>query len=112
MAKQSILAGFEHLVLGVVAPLKDNETGHSLASGVAVRKEIIAKTGRSVSIGAVYTALVRLEKKRFLTSEVSDRVGNRPMRFYLLTGDGKKALLESRQAINAIWEGLEPLLQL
>jgi PadR family transcriptional regulator, regulatory protein PadR len=111
MERQKLLAGFEHLVLGVVPPLKDGETGSSLASGVAVRKEIVKRTGDSVSLGAVYTTLDRLEKKGFLTSEVSDRVGNRPMRFYLLTGEGQKALLRARQAINAVWEGLEPLLQ-
>jgi PadR family transcriptional regulator, regulatory protein PadR len=102
MAKTELLGGFQILILGAIGGLKDRESGVSYASGVAVRKEILAKTGKVVSLGAVYTTLDRLAKQKFIDSEVSDRVGNRPMRFHYLTGDGQRALAETRQATDSM----------
>jgi PadR family transcriptional regulator PadR len=105
--KRDVLGGFEHLVLASAARLKDGPFGVSRASGLAVRNEIDAKTGRNVSVGAVSNTLDRLERKGYLTSEISDRDGRRPKRYYSLTGTGAAALVEARKVIESIWQGLE-----
>ena len=54
-----ILSKPEELVLLAVLKLADN------AYGVTIRKEIEARTGRAVSIGAIYPTLDRLEANLF-----------------------------------------------
>ena len=56
------LGDFEQLVLMGVLRLGD------AAYGAAIRQEIHARSGRDVSISAVYTTLDRLEAKGFLSS--------------------------------------------
>ena len=106
MRRSDVLGGFEHLVLAATARLKDTATGDSHASGLSVRNEIDVQTGRNVSVGAVCTTLDRLEKKGLLKSEVSDRDGRRPKRYYSLTGPGLAALVEAHRAVERIWKGL------
>jgi DNA-binding PadR family transcriptional regulator len=51
---------------------------------MTVRQEILKRTGRDLSIGAVYATLERLEKKRYVSSPSgtsrSKRRANRPWR--------------------------------
>src|SRR5262245_31857764 len=62
------LGDFEQLVLlGVLRLERENS-----AYGAAIRQEIHARSGRDVSINAVYTTLDRLESKGFLKSWVGD----------------------------------------
>ena len=63
---KSALGDFEQLVLLGVLRLGDE------AYGAAIRQEIHARSGRDVSINAVYTTLDRLESKGFLKSWVGD----------------------------------------
>ena len=107
MAKNEILGSFEHLVLAATARLKDKKSGVSHASGNGVTDEIGAITGRHISVGAVCTTLDRLENKGFLSSEVSDRESRRPRRFYALTKEGQEALIQAREVVDSIWEGLD-----
>ena len=58
------LGEFEQLLLFAVLRLRDE------AYGTALRQEIERRTGRVVAIGAVYTALNRLEAKGLVTSQV------------------------------------------
>jgi PadR family transcriptional regulator PadR len=102
-----ILGDTDHMVSAAVAQLKDSDSALSYASGLTVVKEIESRTGRQFSIGTICATLDRLEKRGFLTSEVSDRDGRRPKRFYYLTGEGQKALLEARHAVDSIWKGLK-----
>ena len=55
------LAEFELYVMLAIARLADG------AYGAAVRQEIEARTGRPVSIGALYATLARLETKGLIT---------------------------------------------
>ena len=107
MRRNDVLGGFEHLVLAATARLNDSASGVSHASGLSVRNEIDVRTGRNVSVGAVCTTLDRLEKKGLLESEISDRDGRRPKRYYSLTPPGLNALVEFRQAVDGIWRGLK-----
>jgi len=83
------LGEFEELVLLTIGVLKDE------AYGVAITQDIKNRTGRTPSIGALHTALSRLEKKGFLNSNMEgateERRGRRK-RFYSLTSFGVKTL--------------------
>jgi PadR family transcriptional regulator PadR len=107
VARNEIRGGSEHLVLTAVPRLKDTDLNVSRASGVSVKKEIEQQTGRSMSIGYICTTLDRLEKRGLLKSEVSDRDGRRPKRFYSLTKPGQEALIEAKQASESMWNGLD-----
>jgi len=81
---EKILGSFEFQVLSAVASLPRDCYGLRILS--AMRE----KTGRSVSIGAVYTTLDRLEKKGLLTSEwgeaTSERGGRRKRHYHVTNG--------------------------
>ena len=62
----SALGDFEQLVLFGVMRLEEG------AYGAAIRQEIHARSGRDVSINAVYTTLDRLESKGMLRSWVGE----------------------------------------
>jgi PadR family transcriptional regulator PadR len=104
------LGDFEQLVLlGVLRlELKDS------AYGAAIRQEIHARSGRDVSINAVYTTLDRLEGKGFLESWVGDPTpqrGGRRRKFYALRPAGVTALRQAYRALTAMADGLEARLE-
>jgi PadR family transcriptional regulator PadR len=99
------LGEFEQLVLLAVLRLGDS------AYAVSIRREIEERTGRSVSRGAIYITLDRLEKKGYLTSRFADATaerGGRSKRYYEVRPVGARALRESWSAMRKMWEGLEP----
>jgi len=99
-----VLGDFEQLVLLGVLRLADE------AYGAAIRQEIHARSGRDVSINAVYTTLDRLEAKHFLRSWTGDPTpqrGGRRRKFYALTPVGAAALKQAYRAFTAMADGLE-----
>jgi DNA-binding PadR family transcriptional regulator len=97
------LGTLEELVLLALIRLKDN------AYGVTIRRELIERTGKDVSIGAVYTTLERLEGKGFISSRVGEatpRRGGRAKRFFRLEARGADALVASRETLDRMGEGL------
>jgi len=97
------LAEFELYVSLAVARLGEG------AYGAAVRKEIESRTGRPVSVGALYTTLARLEEKRFLHTRPADPEPGqrgRPRKYCLLTDEGEEALRHSMQMLGRMAEGL------
>ena len=103
MSRNEFLGEFEQIVLLTVARLKE------AAYGVAIRQEIEARVGRSVSIGSVYAALDRMERKGFITSDVGDPTpvrGGRAKRYYALQSPGAEALRTSRDVLDGLWDGL------
>lgn len=89
-----ILGAFEELVLLAVGALGDQ------AYGVAIKDLLEEKGGKKPSIGALHSALYRLEDKGFVKSWVggatSER-GGRRKKYYLLTPYGHKVLEEAHQ---------------
>jgi DNA-binding PadR family transcriptional regulator len=84
------------------------------AYGAAIRQEIHARSGRDVSINAVYTTLDRLEAKGLLRSWVGDPTpqrGGRRRKFYALKPAGVAALRHAYQAFTAMADGLERQLE-
>lgn len=105
---KSPLADFEQLVLFGVIRLEDG------AYGAAIRQEIHARSGRDVSINAVYTTLDRLEGKGLLKSWVGEPTaqrGGRRRKCYALRPAGVAALRHAYQAFSAMADGLEERLE-
>jgi PadR family transcriptional regulator len=97
------LGEFEHLVLLALLRLGDE------AYGVAVRREIHARTGRDVTIGAIYVTLDRLETKGFATSRVGEPTaerGGRAKRYFRVTAKGKTVVHRTHEALRSMTEGL------
>lgn len=101
------LGEFEQSVLLAIVHMRDD------AYGVTIRREIEARTGRSVAVGALYTALDRLERKGHVRSAASDPTpqrGGRSKRHYVLQASGIAALKRSHALMQRMWAGLEPRL--
>lgn len=86
------LGEFEEMVLLVSGVLGRD------ASAVAIQQGLRDRARRSASLGAIYAALDRLERKGFVLSAIRDapRAKERRKRFYDLTPEGHRALEESR----------------
>ena len=94
---------FEQQVLLAVWRLDDD------AYGATVREELEERTGREVSQGAVYTTLVRLEKKGMLRSRMSDPTpvrGGKAKRLFDITAAGRSGVQAAREALDRLWDGL------
>jgi len=99
------LGEFEQVVLLAVLRLEGE------AYAVPVLREIEKRTRRSVTRGALYVTLERLEEKGYVESWLADPTperGGRPKRFYKVKPGGVSALENSRNALQRMWEGLKP----
>lgn len=104
MFGRDYLGEFEHIVVLAVLRLKDR------AYGVTVRQEIQLRTGREVSIGAVYATLERLQAKGYVQSFQGDPTperGGRSKRFFLITAQGVAAVNRTHNALQSMSEGLD-----
>lgn len=84
------------------------------AYGLAVRRDLAARTGRDCSVGAVYTTLQRLEDKGLLTSHATDPLpvrGGRSRRRFTLTGAGARALHDAERHAASIWAGVGTIMR-
>src|SRR5712692_10901155 len=99
--KAPVLGDFEQLVLLGVLRLELQDSAY----GAAIRQKIHARSGRDVSINAVYTTLERLESKGLLRSWVGEPTaqrGGRRRTFYALRPAGAAALRRSYRAFTAM----------
>ena len=89
------LGEFEELALLAVLTLEDQ------AYGVVVQETIERETRREVTLGAVYAALERMERKGLLRSVLSETTGERGgkrRRLFAVTPAGLRTLGETRRA--------------
>jgi PadR family transcriptional regulator, regulatory protein PadR len=96
------LGEFEQIVMLAVLRLGDE------AYGVPIRGEIEQRTGRSVTIGALYATLDRLESKGYIHSSFADPTpqrGGRSKRYFRMLPDGIDALNRSKEMVDRMWEG-------
>lgn len=103
MPRGDLLGSLEHIVLLAVARLEPD------AYGMTVRREIEKRTGRNVSIGAVYATLERLEAKGCVSSTLGEPTaerGGRAKRHFRLEAQGERALTASQDAIRRMASGL------
>ena len=100
------LGEFEQLVLLALLRLKND------AYGVAIRREIEARTGRETGLGSVYKTLERLEHKGLVSSWVGEPTperGGRRKKYYRASSLGVRALRQSLRAVQQMASGLEGL---
>lgn len=105
MGDKQYLGEFEELMLLAIVRLRDN------AYGMTIRQTIDEVTGRTTSIGAVYTTLERMEQKGFVKShqgEATPERGGRAKRYFELTGTGAQALNDAQRARDLLRGGLKP----
>lgn len=104
--KGTHLGEFEELVLLSTAVLDGN------AYTVTIVNEIKEKSGRQLTLSAIHTVLVRLEKKGYLQSYMGGATaerGGRRRRLYKITADGYKKLNEARELRSKMWEVMPSL---
>ena|SRR5438067_3279495 len=99
-----MLGEFEQLVL--LAVLREGDEAY----GVPVRRAIADRSGRDVSLAAVYKTLTRLEEKGFVTAHVGEPTperGGRRKRYYTVTVAGRRALRQSVEVLRRMSRGLD-----
>jgi PadR family transcriptional regulator, regulatory protein PadR len=101
MSDDGPLGAFEEQVMLAVLHAGDD------AYGMNVRREIEDRTGREVTIGAVYATLDRLEAKG-LVSSARARAAGVSRRLFRVTTTGKAALVETRGMRDSLWAGIDP----
>jgi PadR family transcriptional regulator, regulatory protein PadR len=105
MAKVDSVGQFEQVVMTAILTLGEN------AYGVTIHRKVGELSHpRSVSLGAVYVTLDRLEDKGFISSWLSEPTterGGRSKRHYQMQALGERVLRESINAAQRIFEALE-----
>jgi len=94
------LGEFEELVLLSVRQLGDD------AHGAGVQEVLAGSAGREVTLGAIYAALDRAQRKGLAESWLGEPTatrGGRAKRHYRVTGEGEAALEESRRIRELLW---------
>jgi PadR family transcriptional regulator PadR len=84
------------------------------AYGASITRELEAQAGRTLSRGALYTSLERLELKGFLRWKLEAGGPGRaglPKRVYSVTARGVTALRTSHRVLRRMWRGLEDILE-
>ena len=97
------LGDFEQLLLFAILRLGDQ------AYGVRIRQEIERRTGRDISVGAVYTGLERLRSRGLISSREGGATrarGGRRKRFYDLEPEGAAGLHESYRTVASMADGV------
>ncbi len=101
--KKYQLGEFEEVVMLTVGVL------YGEAYGVSIKKEIETRLSRKVSVGALQSALKRLENKGYLISRAGESTqerAGRPKRYFEITAHGKRALEYVRSTRNELWDAI------
>lgn len=98
------LGEFEELVLLCVRQLDEE------AHGANVQAALAEHAGRKVTLGAIYAALDRAQRKGLARSWLGEPTatrGGRAKRHYAVTPRGEKQLEESRRVRELLWSAGE-----
>jgi PadR family transcriptional regulator, regulatory protein PadR len=101
--KKYQLGEFEEIVMLTIAIL------HKNAYGVSIKNEIQQRLKRNVSMGAMHTALVRLEDKGYIKShsgEATEERMGRPKKYFQVTALGKKAMAYTKDTRDELWRAI------
>jgi PadR family transcriptional regulator PadR len=101
--KKTKLGEFEELVLLTVAVLQKE------AYGVEIKQELENRLKERLSVGAIQSALKRMEEKGFLTSEFGEATlkrGGKRKRIYTATSYAHKILAEMKDIRADLWSSL------
>lgn len=100
--EKNYLGSFEEIVLLATFRLGEE------AYGARIRQTLEEAMEKSISIGAVYATLDRLERKGFVTSwqgEPTPERGGRAKRYFKVEGRGMEALNETQIARQKLAQG-------
>ena len=100
---KSSLGEFEEIVLLTVGVLYDE------AYGVAIKDELEKRLERKVSVGALQSALRRMEGKGYLNSRFGDTTnarGGKRKRYFAMTAHGKAALAYAKELRQNLWDDI------
>jgi DNA-binding PadR family transcriptional regulator len=101
--KKYQLGEFEEVVMLTVGILFDE------AYGVSVKLEIERRLSRQVSVGALQTALKRLEDKGYLKSregESTPERAGRPKKYYQNPAYGRRAMEYTKKTRDELWNAI------
>ena len=101
--KKVTLGAFEELVLLTAGVLQNN------AYGVTIKLELEQQLNKSISLGALYSALQRLEEKGWVNSRIggiTEKQGGRRKQYFDITKEGMMALDEVRDMRNSLFDRL------
>jgi PadR family transcriptional regulator, regulatory protein PadR len=101
--KKYHLGEFEEIVMLTIGILNND------AYSVSIKEEIESRLARSVSMGALHTALKRMEDKGYVKSragEATDERAGRPKRYFEITALGKKAIQYSKESRDELWRAI------
>ena len=104
MPRGDLLGSLEYIVLLALLRLEEN------AYGMTVRREIEERTGRSISIGAVYATLDRLQTKGYVRSFVGAPTaerGGRAKRLFHIEAEGRRAVKTTQETMQKMTTGLK-----
>ncbi|MDZ7648369.1 MAG: helix-turn-helix transcriptional regulator [Cytophagales bacterium] len=77
--------------------------------GFRIKKEIESRLTRKVSVGALQSALKRLEEKGYLKSfegEATEERAGRPKKYFQITALGKRAMEYSKSTRDELWSAI------
>ncbi len=100
---EPVLGEFEQLVL--LALVRQGADGY----GVSICQDLVERTGRDVSVAAVYKTLERLENKGYVASRIGEPTaerGGRRKKHYRVLAPGDRALKSSLAALRRMTAGL------
>ena len=100
---RNFIGEFEEIVLLTVMKLGEE------AYGVAIKKEIEESLSRSVSIGALHTALQRMTHKGLLVSKLGEATaerGGKKKRFFNVTEAGVQLLEKAKSDRMKLWQAI------
>jgi DNA-binding PadR family transcriptional regulator len=98
-----MLGEFEYLIIAAAVRLGED------AYGAAIRREVEHATGRSCSIGALYTTLDRLEAKGLIETrmgEATPQRGGRRKRMVLVTPKGSRVAHDFYGTVLRVSQGI------
>lgn len=101
--KKYQLGEFEEVVILTIGVL------YNEAYGVSIKKEIENRLARNVSMGALHTALKRLEDKGYIRShdgEATEERAGRPKKYFQITALGKKAMEYTKSTRDELWRAI------
>lgn len=104
--KKTRLGEFQELILMTVIVLQENAYGNE------IQRDLEDRLNERLSMGAIQTALKRMEEKGFLTSEwgeTSQRRGGKRKRIYAATPEAHMTLREMKDIRSQLWAAMPNL---
>lgn len=108
MLEDLYLGELEQMVLWAILRLDGT------AYGTPLMEELEDRAHRTVTPGALYATIDRLEEKGVIESRLADPEpgrGGRRKRYLSVTARGREALRQARATWTRLWDGLEEVVQ-